>query len=96
MFADECVLYREIKTEIDSQELQKDLNALMIREYDWQMYFNPQKKLMRLTHARHITRLQCILGDKSCRGTDNNPYLGVHITKYITRKQTHPSNHCDS
>ena len=26
-------------------------------EYDWQMHFNPQKCfVMRLTHARHITR----------------------------------------
>ena len=29
LFADDCVLYREIKNEIDSQELQKDLNSLM-------------------------------------------------------------------
>ena len=29
LFADDCVLFREIKNEIDSQELQKDLNSLM-------------------------------------------------------------------
>ena len=29
LFADDCVLYREIKNENDSQELQKDLNSLM-------------------------------------------------------------------
>ena len=28
LFADDCVLYREIKNEIDSQELQKDFNSL--------------------------------------------------------------------
>ena len=45
LFADDCValLYREIKNEIDSQELQKDLNSLMKWEYDWQMHLNPQK-----------------------------------------------------
>ena len=49
------VLYREIKNENDSQELQKDLNSLMTWEYDWQMHFNPQKCfVMRLTHARHL------------------------------------------
>ena len=50
------VLYREIRNESDSQELQKDLNSLMKWEYDWQMYFNPQKCfVMRLTtHARHL------------------------------------------
>ena len=52
LFADDCVLYREIKNEIDSQELQRDLNSLMKWEYDWQMHFNPQKCfVVRLTHA---------------------------------------------
>ena len=85
LFADDCVLYREIKNEIDSQEQQKDINSLMKWEYDWQMHFNPQKCfVMRLTHARHMTRFNYILGDKSLHETDNHPYLGVHITKYLT------------
>ena len=45
LFADDCVPYREIKNESDSQELQKDLNSLMKWEYDWQMHFNPQKNV---------------------------------------------------
>ena len=54
-------------------------------EYDWQMHFNPQKCFaMRLTHARHMTRFNYILGDKSLQETDNHPYLGVHITKDLT------------
>ena len=54
-------------------------------EYDWQMHFNPQKCfVMRLTHARHMTRFNYILGDKSLQETDNHPYLGVHITKDLT------------
>ena len=85
LFADDCVLYREIKNEIDSQELQKDLNSLMKWEYDWQMNFNPKKCfVMRLTHARHMTRFNYILGDKSLQETDTHPYLGVHITNDLT------------
>ena len=54
-------------------------------EYDWQMHFNPQKCfVMRLTHARHMTRFNYILGDTSFQETDNHPYLGVHIIKYLT------------
>ena len=54
-------------------------------EYDWQMHFNPQKCfVMRLTHARHLTRFNYILGDTSLQETDNHPYLGVHITKDLT------------
>ena len=52
MFADDCVLYREIKNESDSQELQKDLNSLMKWEYDWQMHFNPQKMFCNETNTR--------------------------------------------
>ena len=85
LFADDCVLYREIKNEIDSQELQKDLNSLMKWECDWQMNFNPKKCfVMRLTHARHMTRFNYILGHKSLQETDNHPYLGVHITNDLT------------
>ena len=45
-------------------------------EYDWQMHFNPQKCfVMRLTHARHLTRFNYILGDTPLQETDNHPYL---------------------
>ena len=40
--------------------------------------------VMRLTHARHLTRFNYILGDKPRQETDNHPYLGVHITKDLT------------
>ena len=54
-------------------------------EYDWQMNFNPKKCfVMRLTHARHMTRFNYILGEKSLPETDNHPYLGVHITNDLT------------
>ena len=88
MFADDCVLYREIKNENDSQELHKYLNSLMKWEYDWQMHFNPQKCfVLRLTHARHLTRFNYILGDTSLQETDNHPYLG-----FLRLKTSHGKN----
>ncbi len=60
-------------------------SAIRLFADDWQMHFNPQKCfVMRLTHARHLTRFNYILGDKSLQETDNHPYLGVHITKDLT------------
>ena len=90
LFADDCVLYREIKNESDLQELQKHLNSLMKWEYDWQMHLNPLKCfVMRLTHARHMARFNYILGDKSLQETDNHPY---YITKDLTwNKHIHQS-----
>ena len=79
------VLYREIKNEFDSHELQKDLNRLAQWEHDWQMHFNTQKCfVIRITHARHIKHYNYTLGDSTLQETDSHPYLGVCITKDLT------------
>ena len=51
LFADECVLYRNIKSPIDFQILQDDLNSLAQWETDWQMKFNVAK-----CHSMSVTR----------------------------------------
>ena len=43
LFADDCVLYKNIKSLIDCQILQDDLNNLAQWESDWQMKFNVAK-----------------------------------------------------
>ena len=43
LFADDCVLYRDIKSPLDCQILQDDLNSLAKWEMDWQMNFNVSK-----------------------------------------------------
>ena len=50
-FADDCVLYRNIKSPIDCQILQDDLNSLSQWETDWQMKFNVAK-----CHSMRVTR----------------------------------------
>ena len=79
LFADDCVLYREIKHEFDSHELQKELNRLAQWEHDWQKCF-----VMRITHARHVRHFNYTLGDSTLQETDSHPYLGVCITKDLT------------
>ena len=37
LFADDCVLYRNIKSPLDCQILQDDLNSLAKWEMDWQI-----------------------------------------------------------
>ena len=51
LFADDCVLYRNIKFLIDCQILQDDLNSLAQWETDWQMKFNVAK-----CHSMRVTR----------------------------------------
>ena len=43
MFADDCLLYREIHDRNDSKVLQDDLDRLQDWEQDWLMEFNPAK-----------------------------------------------------
>ena len=51
LFADDCVLYRNIKSPIDCQVLQDDLNSLAQWEADWQMKGNVAK-----CHSMRVTR----------------------------------------
>ena len=51
LFVDDCVLYRNIKSPIDCQILQDDLNSLAQWETDWQMKFNVAK-----CHSMRVTR----------------------------------------
>ena len=43
LFADECVLYRVIKTTEDHDHLQQDLNTLVEWTKQWQVILNPAK-----------------------------------------------------
>ena len=87
LFADDCVLYRQIQNQFDSEALQQDLNTLCKWEKDWQMHFNPQKYyVMRLTHTgkRNPVHYDYLLGNSILQETDNHPYLGVTITNNLT------------
>jgi hypothetical protein len=44
LFADDCLLYRHVNSQNDSDLLQKDLSALEKWEEEWQMSFHPQKE----------------------------------------------------
>ena len=82
LFAEDCVLYREINNQLDSQELQKDLDELTKWEHDWQMHFNPDNCfVMRLTHARNIKQFNYTLRNTTLQETDSNSYLGTCKTK---------------
>ena len=84
LFADDCVLYREINNQLDSAELQKDLDELTKWEHDWQMHFNSDKCfVMRLTNARNVKQFKYTLGNTTLQETYSHSYLGVCITKNL-------------
>ena len=83
LFADDCVLYRNINSLTDCQILQEDLNSLAQWETDWQMQFNVAKcHSMRVT--RHLPSNQIhfsySLHQQTLEQVRSAKYLGLTIT----------------
>lgn len=85
LFADDCIIYREIKSSDDSVALQEDIDHLRNWESTWQMGFNKSKCFhMRVTHKRKPTINQYIMGEDPLTEVTNHPYLGVEISSDLT------------
>ena len=83
LFADDCVLYRNIESPMDCQILQDDLNSLAQWETDWQMKFNVAKcHSMRVT--RHPTdkhtQFDYTLHQQRLKEVQSTKYLGITIS----------------
>ena len=83
LFADDCVLYRNIESPMDCQFLQDDLNSLAQWETDWQMKFNVAKcHSMRVTRHppdKHI-QFDYTLHQQRLEQVQSAKYLGLTIT----------------
>ena len=80
LFADDCLIYREITCDRDHLLLQQDLNALTNWAAEWQMTFNVDKcysmrfsNNTRRTQAHNSYRMM----GKTLEHVTSNPYLGV-------------------
>ena len=81
LFADDCILYRRIKTQQDSTLLQHDLNSIAQWELIWQMKFNIDKcYTMQVGRTRHKILNTYTLHDHPLPITDSAKYLG---NKYL-------------
>ena len=83
LFADDCVLYRNIRGSEDLQLLQDDLEKLALWEEAWLMKFNVAKcHSMRVT--KHPPHKQIVHGyllhNKVLENVSSAKYLGVQIT----------------
>ena len=83
LFADECVLYRNIHSLQDCLTLQEDLASLGQWEADWQMKFNVAKchsmKVIRHQHHKQIL-FDYSLHNKTLENVQSAKYLGITIT----------------
>ena len=83
LFADDCVLYRNIKSFKDCEILQDDLNSLAQWESDWQMKFNVAK-YHSITVTRHLPdnqiQFEYSLHQQKLEQVQSAKYLGITIT----------------
>ena len=79
LFADDCLLYRTIKSLEDQLALQEDLRQLEIWASDWGMSFNATKCYILSINSTRSFYYQ--LNGTILQHVDNNPYLGLLISK---------------
>ena len=85
LFADDCLLYRHIKTDKDAESLLDDLNKLQDWETDWQMHFNPDKcELIRITNKRKIISATYHIHNIQLKQAKRAKYLGLTFSNTLS------------
>ena len=89
LFADDCLLYRHIRNDKDSVDLQTDLTALEDWETKWQMRFHPEKcTVIRVCTNKSLRKNTSYkLHDHVLDVVDCNKYLGVNISEDLNWKK---------
>ena len=84
LFADDCLLYREIHSHQDQLQLQRDLESLETWAEKWGMKFNA-KKCYKMTIHRSTNPLTStyILDNHLLEHVTENPYLGLIISENL-------------
>ena len=95
LFADDCLIYREIKDFSDHLTLQEDLTSLEQWAELWGMRFNATKCYIMSLTRNPATSFFYSLGNTTLKQVSTNPYLGLHFSanlswsthiNYITKK----------
>ena len=82
LFADDCLVYREIRNIGDASKLQQDLTALEAWEQIWQMSFHPEKcTVIRVTNKRQPMETKYMLHGHQLEVIDSGKYLGITISQ---------------
>ena len=85
LFADDSILYRDIKTPGDAVVLQEDLNALARWEERWGMQYHPDKcTLIRITRKKKPSLTTYTLRGHQLEVVDQATYLGVEISANLS------------
>ena len=87
LFADDCIVYREINNKSDCEILQEDLHALERWESTWAMEFHPAKcSVMRVATSRDPLMLSYKLKGHQLQTETTSKYLGVDLANNLDWK----------
>ena len=85
LLADGCILYREINTLNDCQDLQKDINTLCNWESKWQMKSNIDKcYIMHVTHKMNALLMTYNMNGRPIEVTASHTYLCIGINNKLS------------
>jgi len=85
LFADDCVIYRSIKSAHDCEGLQHDLDELQRWESNWCMQFNPEKCcIMSITRKKKRITSEYTLHNQTLKHVESATYLGVELQSDLT------------
>lgn len=81
LYADDCVVYRQIHAHHDHITLQQDLDRISHWCSWWQMTLNTEKcKLITFSRERMNSSFNYTINNRSLSSTSSYKYLGVHLT----------------
>ena len=87
LFADDCIVYRQIQGISDYEALQEDLNMLAEWETKWGMALHPQKcSVLGVTRSRNPIRFNYQLKGHILELQDSTKYLGVDLQSSLSWK----------
>ena len=87
LFADDCILYRQIRNNNDQHLLQEDLDRLATWKKTWGMEFHPQKcSVLSISKARDPRTFQYQLKGVTLEEEQSSKYLRVDIQSNLSWK----------
>ena len=85
LFADDCLVYRPIRSEADQVLLQRDLSALELWGDTWGMRFNATKcNIMRISRSRNPLTRMYSLCNHVLSEVDTAKYLGINLSSELS------------
>ena len=93
LFADDCVIYKEVSHGRDAEELKRDLERISEWTRNWQLSLNIKKcKVMVITNKRTTVGFKYCLNGTNLEWIDSLRYLGVLVDTRL-RWNTHNITH---